>query len=92
MQVTLMALTCEYRDGMVIVPMGRTPIESRTLEAKSAQEIVDAARRLQADYDQTHNAVIRLVYNGRKIAGFDAKVKPVLSSLYCHRSPVWEAL
>ena len=93
MQITLMALACEYRDGMVHVPIARPPIESRSFEAKNAQEIMDAAKRLQSDFEQTHNAVIRAVsYGGRKVSGFDSKVKPFLSSLYCHRSEAWQAV
>lgn len=92
MKILLMLVPVEYRDGLVIQPIPSKPVTTHSMEASTAQEIIDAARRMQAAYDGTHNAQIAMIHSGRKVRGFDSIVKPELRNMYCHRNQVWEAV
>lgn len=92
MTILLMLVPVEYRDGLVIQPIPSKPITTHSLEASTAQGIIDAARRMQSAYDGTHDAKVGLIASGRKVRGFDSIVKPALRNMYCHRNPVWQAV
>ena len=79
----LKLIPCQYRDGMVISLIARPEICSITLEARNAQEIIESADRLHAEWNGTVDATMYVACYSRKVSGFDTKVKNHVRTLYC---------
>jgi hypothetical protein len=77
---------------MVHTFIGRPAITSVSFDAKNAADIIARADKLQADYNGNFDAVIHVSAYGRKVAGFDTKVKAHVRALYCKKNPIWEAV
>jgi hypothetical protein len=75
---------------MVHTFIGRPAITSASFEANNAAEIISRADQFHADYDGNFDAVVHVYAYGRKVSGFDTKVKPHVRTLYCKKNPIWK--